>query len=278
VLVYAGIRVQYGINLQRLVAIYLGGYLKAGGNFMQFKSEKTDVFLQRRRQLLKMGAAGMPMVLTLRASAAEAVISQLRCTITISNSFKILVDDAGAAWVGKGKLKSKRNGQLRPKSVRRFKKRAQFVFPHDSAPSGYRPDECEYKTCDNTESDDSEGHDELLSHLVDVDGTYALNDFLAGDEEDDEPSEDECDDDGHALDAKGNGIVENAPCGYAVYEYRSNHVITPGAFVGENGNLHLSGDDGLFLELSLIYADENGTEGNWPGVSCLVSVLNYIKH
>lgn len=245
---------------------------------MQNKNQKSEVFLDRRRQLLKMGAAGMPMLLTLRASAQEAVISQLRCVITMPNSFKILVDDSGAAWVGTRNIKTKNSGGFKTKSLAKFKDEANFVFPEGSVPGSYRPDECEYETCDES----GHGHDDdfdLLAHLSDENGTYAMNDFLAGGgggKGKGDHSHSQCDDDGHSMDEHGHSIGTNEPCGYSLYEYSSSSTVTPGNFVSEGGSWTFSGDEGLYLALSIIYADEYGNDGNWPGVSCVVSVLNYI--
>jgi len=251
-------------------------------------SNKPNVFLERRRQLLKMGAAGMPMMLTLRASAQEAVISQLRCVITMPKSFKILVDDTGAAWVGNRNIRKDKKGVFRPNSLNKFMDKAKFVFPEGSAPVAYRPDACE--TCDPDDGDDSGGDDsggdddsdfDLLSHLSDENGTYAMNDYLAGDGGygggDDSGGEDhghgQCDeDDGH-----GHGQT-SADCGYVCYEYSSGQSITPGDYISQGGGWTISGDEGLYLSLSLLYAEEYGNSGRWPGVSCIVSVLNYIGH
>jgi hypothetical protein len=256
-----------------------------GKSFMPNKDEKSDTFLERRRQLLKMGVAGMPMVLTLRASAADAVISQLRCTITVSNSFRILVDDTGAAWMGTRTIRTKRDGSFKPKSLRKFKNKANFIFPGGSASESYRPEECEFLSCEEADNDDHghHSHDEsssdLLAYLSDKDGTYAMNDFLAGSDEHTHGSgHSACDDNDHSQDEHGHSIPTNEPCGYSLYEYTTGHSITPGHYVSSGGSWNLSGDDGLFLELSIIYADENGEHGRWPGISCLVSVLNYLGH
>jgi len=244
---------------------------------MQNKNDKTNLFLENRRKLLKLGAAGMPMVLTMRASAQQAVISQLRCAITVPDSFKILVDDSGAVWVGDRKLRKDKSGAYKTKDIVKFQDKADFVFPEGSAPESYRPDECEYETCD--ESGHSHGHDDdddMLSYLSDENGSYSLNDYLSGSGGGDNHSHSQCDDDGHSMDEHGHSVVTNAPCGYAVYKYSRNYSITPGEFVNGSGNWSLSGDDGLYLSLAILYAEENGNDGNWPGVSCIVSVLNYI--
>ena len=246
-------------------------------NRMKNDKPNNSKFLEQRRQLLKLGAAGMPMVLTLRASAQQAVISQLRCAITVPDSFKILVDDAGAAWVGSGNIKKTKSGGYKSKDVIRFQDDANFVFPEGSVPASYRPDECEYETCD-PDDDGDDDDDDLLAHLSDEKGTYSLNDYLAGGGKKDKGghSHSQCDDDGHTMDEHDHSIVTNGPCGYACYEYSRNYAITPGEYVSEGGNWNLSGDDGLYLSLAIQYAEENGNDGVWPGVSCIVSVLNYL--
>jgi len=248
---------------------------------MENKNDKSDLFLERRRQLLKMGAAGMPMVLTLRASAQEAIISQLRCVITLADSFKILVDDSGAAWVGSRNIRTKRDGSYKASSLKKFKDRANFVYPEGSAPASYRPDACEECEVDDSHSHghdddnwytdangDKQSSSDLLAHLSDNNGNYAMTDYLAGSGDDDSHNHNPaCDDHGHT---QGNG-----DCGYALYEYRRGMAINPGEYVSGNG-FTISGDVGLYLALSTIYADEYGGNGSWPGISCIVSVLNYL--
>jgi len=242
---------------------------------MAKKNSNSNRFLEQRRQLLKLGAAGMPMVLTLRASAQQAVISQLRCAITVPNSFKILVDDAGAAWVGSGSIAQTSSGNYKDKDIIAFQESANFIFPEGSVAASYRPDECEYETCDPDDDDDDD--DDLLAHLSDDTGTYSLNDYLAGSgDEDDAHSHTQCDDDGHTLDEHDHSIVTNGVCGYACYEYSRNYEVSPGDYVTEGGSWNLAGDDGLYLSLAIQYAEENGNDGVWPGVSCIVSVLNYL--
>jgi len=251
-------------------------------------TDKGDLFLEKRRQLLKLGAAGMPMVLTLRASASEAVISQLRCVVALPSNLKILVDDTGAAWVGNGSIGTGPGGGYDSADITSFKANADYTFPDGSAPSEYRPDACVVEDC---EDGDGRG-DILLSHLTDKQGNYSLtsglDDYIAGSDYDDDDCHNQEDDEGGKK-GKGKGNDEDeddydddddahnqTDCGYTLYEY-SNTVITPGNFVDESGNWTISGDEGLFIALSLAYADEYGNQGNWPGVSCLVSILNYVN-
>ena len=54
--------------------------------------------LASRRNLLKLGAAGLPMVLTLKASARQAAVSQLRCFFNPGARHRIMVNSNGEAW------------------------------------------------------------------------------------------------------------------------------------------------------------------------------------
>lgn len=51
-----------------------------------------------RRNLLRLGAAGLPMVLTLKASARQAAVSQLRCFFRPGTRHRIMVNSDGEAW------------------------------------------------------------------------------------------------------------------------------------------------------------------------------------
>ena len=51
-----------------------------------------------RREILRLGAAGMPMVLTLKASAQQAVISQLQCAFRVPERVRVMVNAEGTAW------------------------------------------------------------------------------------------------------------------------------------------------------------------------------------
>ena len=54
--------------------------------------------LESRRALLKLGAAGLPMMLTLKASAQSALISQLQCFFRPGIRHRIMVNSNGEAW------------------------------------------------------------------------------------------------------------------------------------------------------------------------------------
>lgn len=54
--------------------------------------------LASRRHLLRLGAAGLPMVLTLKASARAAAVSQLRCFFKPVVRHRIMINSNGEAW------------------------------------------------------------------------------------------------------------------------------------------------------------------------------------
>lgn len=128
---------------------------------------QKSVNFEERRKLLKLGAAGMPMALTVRASAAEAVISQLRCCATLLDSMGILVDEDGAAWVNLGEPDYSLSSSRR---IRNFKRHADWEFPSGTVPSSYRPSGC-------TNSGDDSGDDSCS-----FDDQYNLYSYYVGDE------------------------------------------------------------------------------------------------
>jgi hypothetical protein len=236
------------------------------------RQNQSEEFLERRRQLLKLGAAGMPMALTLRASATEAIVSQLRCVITMPGSLKILVDESGAAWVGDGSISKKgKSGNYKTKSINKFKNNADFSFGEGSVPASYRP-ECEVED-DECESGDDGGDDDfdILAHLDDQNSSYVSNDYLLGGGDDDSSH---CHSQG---DDDSGGHDQDGGC-YAVYEYSQGFEITPGNFTNGGTGWSIGGgsDAELYLALSLQYEDLHGSNGNWPGISCIVSVLNFL--
>jgi len=257
---------------------------------MQNSNKQSELYKAHRRQLLRMGAAGMPMVLTLRASAAEALISQLQCVFVIPKKTKILVDDEGRAWVGTKKLGADGNNP-KTKDIGSFKDKADYVFPAGSVPEDYRPDACAPNPCadDWLAKMEPAEIDSMFAHLTDNEGDYLAAEGFSGRSDDDDDDDD--DDDGshcvtnshgHSVETDSNGhIVEDdssgyASCGYKVYEV-SNKTVKPGDFVSGSGSWNLSGDTGLYIALSLQYADSHGDAGGWPGISCIVSILNYLN-
>jgi hypothetical protein len=175
--------------------------------------------IEERRQFLKLAAAGMPMAITLRASATEALISQLTCCTTVLNSFGVLVDEDGAAWLNVGESESDWNtGSSR--YIRKFKKNADWNFSSGTVSADFRPSGCSAGSGDDDDCSLSE--------------EYNWYSFSAGDE------------------------------------------IYPGNFYTGSG-WNYSGKEGMYVELSRIYADAYGNSGSWQGISCMVSVFTYIS-
>ncbi|NVJ98124.1 MAG: hypothetical protein HWE25_08230 [Alphaproteobacteria bacterium] len=106
------------------------------------EQDNKKEFQERRRQLLRLGAAGVPMVLTLKASAAQPVHSALDCSFVIPTTSNILVDSDGRAWIGSRGVREK-SGELKVSDIDKFRQQADFVFPNGSAPSKFRPDTCD---------------------------------------------------------------------------------------------------------------------------------------
>ncbi|WP_262693954.1 hypothetical protein [Kordiimonas aquimaris] len=51
-----------------------------------------------RRAILSLAAGGLPMVMTMKASARQAVNSALTCAFRLPSRYRVLVDDQGNAW------------------------------------------------------------------------------------------------------------------------------------------------------------------------------------
>ena len=93
-----------------------------------------------RRQVLQLGIAGMPMMLSTRASAQSFANSALDCTVTIPADLSILVHRDGRAWVTD--RVNIGNGRLTNRRVRRIQRRAQYFFSSGSVPEEYRQTTC----------------------------------------------------------------------------------------------------------------------------------------
>ena len=249
---------------------------------MQNPDSQSEEFKAHRRQLLRLGAAGMPMVLTLRASASQALISQLQCVFVVPQKTKILVDHEGRAWVGKARLR-RQNGDVKTEDIEPFKADADYVFPAGSVPESYRPDACPADPCaggdDYWSKFENADVDSMFAHLTDGENEYlAAEGFSgggAGKDKNHSHDHDQCTDShGHAVEPS---VPEYMDCGYKVYGM-SNKTVRPGDFVSENGNWNIPNNSkGLYIRLSLQYADTQGQMGGWPGISCIVSILNYLN-
>lgn len=279
----------------------------------QAESEK----LEARRRLLKLGGAGLPMVLTLKASATEVLVSQLQCVIRLPSRMRILVDSDGAAWVGSRRIEKHRTKGFKIADIQRFKQEADYVFPSGSVPNQYVPTACPPSYGGGDDDDDNgggwgddDGHGGW--GYSDGNGSGYSNSSWGDDD-------DGCDDDSgwgggggdgwdsatieldHMLQASlpsnadgmtgsygGSGDDDNGgwgddddcepeytDCGYNYYTLRRNTNITPADYLS-GSSWNPSGTEGLFIALSLTYANSYGNQGAWPGISCIVSILNYL--
>lgn len=94
-----------------------------------------------RRALLKLAATGMPMVLTMKASASGPLISQLQCFYKLGVRQRILVDDTGAAWVGTERIRYRSGRGFKESDIVAFKATS-TAFSAGAAPSQFRPLAC----------------------------------------------------------------------------------------------------------------------------------------
>lgn len=227
--------------------------------------------LADRRQLLRMGAAGLPMMLTLKASAQEVLVSQLQCAFVLPSRVRILVNCDGKAWVGSRRVQYRSGQGWRVSHLDRFKDEADYIFPDGTVPSSYRPTACPEEVCvidddddgnsigDNAENTLSE-LDALLnspmpSNASEIEG-FSGNSMRSDDDDDCDP------------DWQDNG--------YSLYTLSSNTEIKPSDYLNNTGGWSPSGTQGLYIILSLSYANSYGNSGSWPGISCVVSILNYL--
>ena len=228
--------------------------------------QKSQQRLSDRRHLLKMGAAGLPMVLTLKASAQQVLVSQLQCAFVLPARVRILVNCDGAAWVGSRSVQY-RNGQgWRVSHLVRFKDEADYVFPAGTVPNGYRPTACPEEVCNPDDDDDGwnnggDGNISELDALLNAPMPTNAADFAnySGRSDDDDDS---CDP----------AWQDN---GYSLYTLSKNTEIKPSDFLN-GSSWNPSGTTGLYLALSLTYANSYGNSGSWPGISCVASILTYL--
>ncbi|MCJ9430378.1 hypothetical protein [Kordiimonas marina] len=288
---------------------------------MNEPNEKDSVFLEKRRQLLKLGAAGVPMLLTMKASAAQPLHSALDCAITIPSGMCIMVGSDGAAWIS---TRYNYDGsKLTNGKVKQFKSASEYVLPAGSVPARYRPDgNCPTDPCSSSGGssgdDDEGGHwghhsqqesgfaalfDRLtLTRTAQADDTLYASDWGhsggEGDDSDDGSSgcptsggddDDNHDsyssnhwgssDDNHDDDEGGSsGSNDTSSCDYKIYCFDSSTQFQPGTFIDANGNWNLSGDLGLYTIVAAKYGEYYGTYNNFPGVSCMLSIMTYLNN
>jgi len=253
---------------------------------VQNRINQTSDFLARRRQLLKMGAAGMPMILTLKASANQAVHSALDCAFQITSAMNILVNHEGKVWVGSDSIEVKSDGRMKTADITYFKENADFVFPSDTAPQDYIPAEC--PPSDTCGDDDGGGWDDddwyygssgkdLLEQLKEGGSVVSFtgSHWGGGDDDDDCGDDDDYWDDDDGGSSSSSGTYTD--CGYNYYQISANTIITPLDYMSQNGDWQISGTEGLYLVLGAKYLDYYGNDGGFPGISCLHSILTYLE-
>lgn len=261
---------------------------------MDDQKQDTSEFLERRRQLLKLGAAGMPMILTLKASANQTVHSALDCVFKLTSAVNILVDHEGKVWVGSSTIDQGSGGTLKTSDITAFKSNADFAFPAGTAPEDYVPDECPDDPCDGDSSGDWDDDDwyfggtgrDLLQELMDSGSISSFkkdkdkdkdkggDDDDCGNSDDDDDDDDDWDDDDGGSGGSGGTWTD---CGYNYYEISANTTITPLDYLNGNGDWQISGTNGLYIVLGAKYLDYYGNDGGFPGISCLHSILTYLE-
>ena len=173
-----------------------------------------------RREILRLGLAGMPMMLTLKASAQQAVVSQLQCAFRVPERLRVMVSADGTAWASTthNVRFSNRRQAFRAEDLNEFISPGNSTRFDGGVPEVYRPQAC--ATPPDPDSD-----------WVD--------------------------------------------CGWNKFTIGRNLQITPADYLS-NGTFQINGDEqGLYLALTLQYASQTSS-ANWPGLSCVVSILNYL--
>lgn len=243
------------------------------GQHPNFENQENAVgkFSSSRRDILRLGAAGLPMLVTLRASANEALVSQLRCQITIPSRTAILVHTDGRVWISQTNVGNPDN--LNESRIANLVANAEFTFPEGTAPQRFRPEGCgddDNNSCNNgTGSGNGNGNNDQ--------GDYN-NGCGNGDNSDNDNfnpksggsggggSSDDDDDDN-----------EFRTCDYNLIYFDGQESFPVSEVISESGSTDTSDPYGLYTLLAIQYAQSNAGSDDFPGVSCVVSVLNYIN-
>lgn len=240
--------------------------------------DKID-YSAARRNLLKLGVAGMPMVLTLKASARQLAISQLQCVIVLPSRIRILVDSDGNAWSGTRNIEyDASKGGYKISDIERFKSHRNTREFTGGLPNSLIPTSCpsySYYGNDDCSSDDDDDdydyddYDSFDNASSDMDvlmqnASVSYSDGLGGGSSDDDDDDDD-----------GCEAPTHTDCGYYFTTLNRNTEIRPADFLDGN-TWNLQGDEGLYVALSLQYACGVGSTG-WPGISCIVSILTYVQ-
>ena len=290
------------------------------------KATRSNVLLPNDRQMadrravLRLGMAGLPMMVTLKASANSSYVSQLQCIMTIPSGYSAMIDVNGRVWLAVTNWSSV--PPITEEVVNDFKSSAVFVFPDGTAPSTYIPDgQCDPNTgadpgtgpqpCDD-DDDDNDDDDEDDSGggsgggSSDDDDDIDYNDpqyytekcprwerwgkkkqnrrreecftepsqnsgGYGGGGSNDDDSDDDDDDCG------GDNGPATYSCAYTIVNFPDNDQFHMGDVVSEGGQWSATGLRAFWIELATAYTREFPNGATFPGVSCLVSVLNFLN-
>jgi hypothetical protein len=246
-----------------------------------------------RRQLLKLGAAGMPMVLTLKASAREVLVSQLRCLIVMPSRRRVLIDSDGNAWIGTRRIDYVNGEGYKTAHIKRFKEHQNTVYfgSVGSDLSDYIPAPCSsswngkgngydygygkgkgdchdyYSLNDGgstLQADATNDFDALLQGMpsMTADGQVASVQYVSGKGK---GKGDDCDE------------PEYVDCGYNYFTVSKNSTISPADYLTNGGNWNYSGSKGLYVGLLVRFDSLGMSGGDFPGISCVQSILQYLN-
>ncbi len=210
----------------------------------QINNQQNDPnHMIQRRNVIKMAAAGMPMVMTMRASASVQ-ISQLQCDFQIPNDLVILVNEWGGVWINN--LSWSSVPPLTQEVIDDLKNNA-FFDATAHAPARFRPE----NTCDDT---------------IDVSGDDDDDDECGGkkgkDDDDDDCEEEE----------------PTYECQYNVFLVNSQTLsITDFVNSGGDGWDIGQGVQGLYVGIVRRQVLNGNTTG-LAGISCVHSVVTYFDN
>lgn len=238
-----------------------------------FSSDDAIGLLQERRNILRLGVAGLPMMFTLQASAQSAVISQLRCTMTIPCGYAALIDTSGKVYLANKGWNTA--PKLSKNIVEDFKSGADFIFPAGTAPSEYLPENKCDEDIDNRTS-----------------GSTGLSRFQDDETENPIDTTDDVDEDNiesiyerarnfrrnrFRRHQEGKNNDKKLDCEYTIVVFPCDDTFQMSEVVSAGGAWSASGLRAFWLDLARSYTQEFNTDKGFPGVSCLVSVLNFIN-
>ncbi|WND02597.1 hypothetical protein QGN29_13680 [Temperatibacter marinus] len=103
-----------------------------------------------RRRLLALGAAGLPMMLTMKAGASSNIISQLDCLFSIPANFTMLVRNNGKVWMGDSITVNWQGQMITNSIIRDIKDQSDIILGRNSAPSNFRPTIADCPSVPNT--------------------------------------------------------------------------------------------------------------------------------